>query len=182
MEWLAAGAVVLALLATSNRTAPDPVRPQPYGGRLLPVRPTWRSKYGLRRGRMHQGLDLGAPTGTPVYAPLRGQVLAADADGVRSGYGATVVVRHADGIATLYSHLHSINVRPGQWVSPGDVLGTVGQSNSKATPMQTPPHLHFEVLVPPFTRTRTRNPVVNRNRPKRLNPTEWLQERGLREH
>ena len=53
MEWLAAGAVVLALIATSSRTAPDPVRPQPYGGRLLPIRPSWRSKYGMRKGRIH---------------------------------------------------------------------------------------------------------------------------------
>jgi len=184
VTWLALAALALVAVSAgaSASSPPGPVRREPFGGRLLAVAPTRRSKAGMRDGKRHMGLDLFVPGGTPVYSPLAGTVIAADPDGFRQGYGRTVIVQHADGIATLYAHLRSIDVSKGQSVEPGTQLGTVGQSNSSSTPMKSKPHLHFEVLKPPFGRYKTKYPVVNRNRPTRLTPTAWLQERGLREH
>ncbi len=101
------------------------------------------SKFGLREDpidggkRRHSGLDLGAPTGTPVRAALEGTVTSAREAG---GYGNLVVVRHANGVETRYAHLSSIAVEPGQVLDAGAVLGAVG-----ATGRATGPHLHFEV-------------------------------------
>ncbi|WP_144187004.1 M23 family metallopeptidase [Elioraea rosea] len=103
------------------------------------------SRFGMRRhpilgyGRMHQGIDFAAPTGTPVYAAGDGRVAFA---GRRGGYGTTVVINHAGGTSTLYAHLSAIQrgIRPGSAVRQGQVIGRVG-----STGMSTGPHLHFEV-------------------------------------
>ena len=182
MTWLAAAALIAVAVAVDRREkSPTGIRPNPFPGALVKGPVQWRSEYGMRYGRMHQGLDLGVPTGTPIYTPLAGEVIAADPNGVRSGYGAVVVVRHSDGTATLYSHLNRIDVKVGQRVSPGEQVGTAGQTNSRTTPMKTPAHLHFEVLLPPFRRGGGKFPVVNPNTPKRLNPRAWMQEKGIRE-
>jgi len=182
VTWFAAAAL-LAVAVASGRSSrrSGPVRPTSSAGALVGAPVRWRSEYGMRYGRMHQGLDLGVPNGTPIYTPLAGEVIAADPDGVRSGYGATVVVRHADGTATLYAHLERIDVRVGQRLAPGAQVGTAGQTNSRTVPMKTPAHLHFEVLLPPFRRGGGKYPVVNPQTPKRLNPRSWIQEKGIRE-
>jgi len=182
VTWFAAAALLAVAVAAGRKPGRSgPPRPSPAAGALVGAPVRWRSPYGMRHGRMHQGIDLGVPNGTPIYTPLAGQVIAADPNGVRSGYGATVVVRHADGTATLYSHLDRITVKVGQRLAPGAQVGTAGQSNSRATPMKTPAHLHFEVLLPPFRRAGSKYPVVNPQTPKRLNPRSWIQEKGIRE-
>ncbi|WP_263971743.1 peptidoglycan DD-metalloendopeptidase family protein [Leptolyngbya ohadii] len=91
--------------------------------------------------RLHTGIDLGAPMGTPVVAAAAGRVIAADDMG---GYGLTVIVETAGGnYRNLYAHLSGIAVRPGVAVQQGTVLGWVG-----STGYSTGPHLHFEVKVP----------------------------------
>jgi pyruvate/2-oxoglutarate dehydrogenase complex dihydrolipoamide acyltransferase (E2) component len=90
---------------------------------------------------MHQGVDYGAPTGTPILAAARGRV---DLAGELSGYGSAVVLRHNnDTLETLYGHMSQILVKEGQWVEQGTVIGLVG-----STGYSTGPHLHFEVLKP----------------------------------
>ncbi len=88
--------------------------------------------------RFHQGLDLGAPSGTPVLAAHTGTVELADFLG---GYGLTVILRHANNTqSTLYGHLSQIFVKPGELIQQGAVIALVG-----STGYSTGPHLHFEV-------------------------------------
>ncbi|HEY8394233.1 MAG TPA: M23 family metallopeptidase [Thermaerobacter sp.] len=95
------------------------------------------SPFGPRDGRMHHGVDLAAPPGTPVHAVLAGTVRRA---GWRGAYGLAVEIEHKDGWRTLYAHLAEIRVTPGQRVDKGAVIGVVG-----ATGNATGPHLHLEV-------------------------------------
>jgi murein DD-endopeptidase MepM/ murein hydrolase activator NlpD len=103
-----------------------------YGMRLHPI---------LRIYRMHDGIDLTASTGTPVYAAGDGKVIRVDHNRSRRGYGNLVVIDHGyDGLETRYAHLHTIDVKKGQLVERGQQLGTVGN-----TGMSTAPHLHYEI-------------------------------------
>ena len=103
------------------------------------------SAFGMRRHpvhgdmRMHHGLDLAAPTGTPVVAAEPGRVVMA---GSRGGYGLVVDIDHGDGVLTRYAHLNRIEVATGERLAGGQRLGTVG-----ATGTVTGPHLHFEVRL-----------------------------------
>ena len=103
-----------------------------------PVKGTFTSGYGERWGRAHTGVDIGASTGTPVYAPYTGTVIFA---GERGGYGNYVKVDHGDGYVTAYAHLDTIAVASGQKVNKGDLIGAVGTTGNV-----TGPHLHFEII------------------------------------
>ncbi|WP_254933591.1 M23 family metallopeptidase [Cyanobium sp. WAJ14-Wanaka] len=116
----------------------------PWGWRYSTARAAWR---------MHTGVDLAAPSGTPVLAALAGRVLAVD---VVSGYGNTVLLDHGQGVQTLYAHLQQASVRPGDWLEQGEGLGAVGMTGSASGP-----HLHFEL--------RHRGPVL-----RALDPTPHL--------
>ena len=89
--------------------------------------------------RMHAGVDLAAPTGTPVQATADGVVTSA---GWRGGYGILVSLGHGGGVQTRYAHLSAIAVRPGTSVRAGDVIGYVGSTGNS-----TGPHLHYELRV-----------------------------------
>jgi murein DD-endopeptidase MepM/ murein hydrolase activator NlpD len=89
--------------------------------------------------RVHAGLDLSAPSGTPIAAAGDGVVVAA---GVRGGYGNAVVIDHGNALATLYGHQSRIAVTVGQQVRQGDIVGLVGSTGNS-----TGPHLHFEVRL-----------------------------------
>ncbi len=93
----------------------------------------------LQTMRAHQGIDYGAPTGTPVRSVGDGVVEFA---GVQSGYGNMVVLKHRNQHSTVYAHLSRINVRKGASVSQGQIVGAVG-----STGWATGPHLHFEFRV-----------------------------------
>jgi len=104
--------------------------------------PRITSRFGWRNvsvggNRYHVGLDLGAPTGTPVVSALDGTVLRT---GWMGAYGYAVYVGHADGFETRYAHLSSIAVEPGERVSRGGTIGRVGSTGAS-----TGPHLHFEI-------------------------------------
>ncbi len=86
------------------------------------------------------GVDLGAPAGTPVYAAAAGTVIVSRVGGWNGGYGNYVVIRHANGTQSLYSHLSKDNVSVGQSVSRGQAIGAVGRTGEA-----TGNHLHFEV-------------------------------------
>jgi murein DD-endopeptidase MepM/ murein hydrolase activator NlpD len=110
-------------------------------GLMWPVVGTLNDYFGSPRGggTYHSGIDLGAPTGTPIAAAAGGQIVLVSAGG---GYGNYVVIRHDDGTETLYAHLSEVWVAQGQWVAQGEGIGAVG-----ATGWATGPHLHFEVRV-----------------------------------
>lgn len=91
--------------------------------------------------RIHEGIDLFAPIGTPVLACRAGIVIAARAS---RGMGNYVVIRHSGGITTIYGHLLKVNVRRGRLVRQGDVIGAVGKTGNASHPA-IKPHLHFEV-------------------------------------
>ncbi len=92
----------------------------------------------FHQGRWHPGIDLAAPTGTPIVATTSGQKVTFA--GRRGGYGNAVITRDKNGRTHLYAHLHSISVRSGQTLNQGKKLGTVG-----STGFSTGPHLHYEV-------------------------------------
>ncbi len=110
-------------------------------GLIWPIVGTISDYFGTPRGggTYHSGLDVVAPTGTPIAAAASGQIVLVSAGG---GYGNYVVVRHDDGTETLYAHLSEVWVVQGQWVTQGESVGAVG-----ATGWATGPHLHFEVRV-----------------------------------
>jgi len=93
----------------------------------------------LGRRRAHKGIDLGAPTGTPILAAADGIISRADWFG---SYGLYVSVEHGGEIQTRYAHMSRLNVAKGQRVSKGDVIGFVG-----TTGRSTGPHLHYEVRI-----------------------------------
>lgn len=97
----------------------------------------WRRDPFVGRSRFHGGIDLAAGYGTEVPAAAEGTVVTA---GEQGGYGLTVVVRHPGGYQTRYAHLSSLEVRAGDAIEKGAVLGRVG-----STGRSTAPHLHFEV-------------------------------------
>ena len=94
------------------------------------------SKFGYRRRRRHQGVDLPLPTGTPVAVAFDGRVRYSSY--VR-GYGNLVIVRHENGLETFYGHLSKRLAEPGQWVRAGEIIGLGG-----STGRSSGPHLHFE--------------------------------------
>jgi murein DD-endopeptidase MepM/ murein hydrolase activator NlpD len=104
-----------------------------------PVSGPVTSGFGLRWGRMHEGIDIAVGEGTAVHAAAAGTVIYA---GWMDGYGNLVVVDHGNGLSTAYAHNWSLAVGVGQSVSPGQLL-----SYSGSTGNSTGPHVHFEVRV-----------------------------------
>jgi murein DD-endopeptidase MepM/ murein hydrolase activator NlpD len=114
----------------------------PGGGDALkyiwPARGVFTSGYGWRWGRMHRGIDISAPVGTPVVSSAAGVVETASwNDG---GYGNLVEVRHPDGSLTVYAHNSRILVRTGAVVNQGELIAEMG-----STGRSTGPHTHFEI-------------------------------------
>jgi murein DD-endopeptidase MepM/ murein hydrolase activator NlpD len=89
--------------------------------------------------RMHEGVDLAVPTGTPIYAPADGLVEMAQRFG---SYGNFIKILHGGEMETRYGHLSAYNVTAGEYVHKGDVIGYVG-----STGRSTGPHLHYEVRI-----------------------------------
>ncbi len=112
-----------------------------FTGYIWPAKGMFTSGYGWRWGRMHKGVDIAAPVGTPVVAAASGKVITAGwNDG---GYGNLVEVQHADGSVTLYGHNSRILVKVGQTVMQGQQIADMG-----STGFSTGPHSHFEVHLP----------------------------------
>lgn len=105
---------------------------------IWPARGVLTSGFGPRWGRMHRGIDIAAPIGTPIYAAAAGVVTYSQWNS--GGFGNLVEIRHADGTLTLYAHNHRNLVRVGQYVEQGQQIAEMG-----STGRSTGPHVHFEV-------------------------------------
>jgi murein DD-endopeptidase MepM/ murein hydrolase activator NlpD len=108
-------------------------------GYVWPVLGPVTSPFGWRWGRMHEGIDIAAGSGTPIRAAAAGTVIYA---GWLGGYGNLTVIDHGGGVATAYGHQASLAAGTGAFVAQGQVTGYVG-----STGHSTGPHLHFEVRV-----------------------------------
>jgi murein DD-endopeptidase MepM/ murein hydrolase activator NlpD len=148
--------LAFARVQQKERPAPPPpviaqakwVHPMP-GARVT-------SCFGARWGRLHAGVDLAAPHGTPIVAAGAGKVVLA---GMEGGYGLAVLIDHGNGYLTHYGHMSAIAVQAGQTVKPGELIGKEG-----STGHSTGPHLHFEVHKDAY-----KNPIE---------PTGWMHEHG----
>ncbi|MGA1600954.1 MAG: LysM peptidoglycan-binding domain-containing protein [Prochlorothrix sp.] len=117
----------------------DPFLPDEVAnGFIWPAQGMLTSGYGWRWGRMHKGIDIAAPVGTPIVAASNGVVTFAGWNS--GGYGNLVEIQHPDGTVTLYAHNSRILVRPGQRVGQGQQIAEMG-----STGYSTGPHLHFEI-------------------------------------
>ncbi len=147
-------AICFALLSIAAQQAPDRTMPEPgCRGTVIgapgdgcfdwpvPRAARWVSGYLFhdRRYPLHNGIDFGLWRGGPVYAADDGVILYAGWWSARS-YGYLVIVDHLNGWRTYYAHLSRIEVRQGQWVAEGAVVGRGG-----STGWSTGPHLHFEM-------------------------------------
>lgn len=102
-----------------------------YGWRIHPI---------YRISKFHYGMDFTAPEGTDVYSTGNGTVLKVES--LQRGYGKHIIIDHGFGYQSLYAHLHGFNVKPGQKVKRGDVIGYVGNTGlSRAN------HLHYEIKL-----------------------------------
>ncbi|WP_460728682.1 M23 family metallopeptidase [Nocardia heshunensis] len=117
---------------------------------------TFTSGFGIRWGVAHQGVDIAAPIGTPIYAVADATVLEA---GPASGFGMWVRLLHDDGTVTIYGHIDTATVSQGQRVLAGDQIATVGNRG-----FSTGPHCHFEVWL---------------NGVDKIDPLPWLASRGI---
>lgn len=105
---------------------------------IWPAKGVLTSGYGMRWGRMHKGIDIAAPVGTPVVASAPGIIVTAGWNS--GGYGNLVEIQHPDGSLTLYAHNNRILVRRGQEVTQGQQIAEMG-----STGHSTGPHTHFEM-------------------------------------
>ncbi|MEP7335132.1 MAG: peptidoglycan DD-metalloendopeptidase family protein [Actinomycetota bacterium] len=136
-EALAAVSASLASRIQTSQSFSSVVRSS--SGLIWPVSGPVTSGYGWRWGRMHEGIDIAVPTGTPVAAAASGRVIYA---GWMGGYGNLVVIDHGGGLATAYGHNSSLPVGNGSSVSQGQTIAYAG-----STGHSTGPHVHFEVRV-----------------------------------
>lgn len=139
----------LPILPDSSEYLPD--APARFSGYIWPAQGVLTSGYGWRWGRMHRGLDIAGPVGTPIVAAAAGVVVRSGWNS--GGYGNMVDIRHPDGSLTRYAHHHRNLVEVGQQVRQGQQIAEMG-----STGRSTGPHLHFEVHIPD---TGTVNPMAH---------------------
>ena len=118
---------------------------------------------GAYNGKGHNGIDLAAPIGTPIKAALTGTVVGTgNTDEVRGCYsfGRWVMIKHGNGLSTMYAHLSQTGVVTGQSVATGQIIGYSGD-----TGYATGPHLHFGVYVTAATKIITLGQATNATTP-----------------
>lgn len=129
----------LASSAAKDKNYYDTNPVQGLAGYFVNPLPTGKKTQGLH-GPGHRGIDIGAPSGTPIYAAASGTVLIAKT-GWSGGYGNMAIIQHPNGTKTLYAHMSKLGTSTGTEVTQGQIIGYVG-----STGKSTGPHLHFEVF------------------------------------
>jgi murein DD-endopeptidase MepM/ murein hydrolase activator NlpD len=137
------GQIQQQIQSASETPGVEPLQSGPVQGAangwIWPVNGTLTSPFGYRWGRMHEGIDISVPEGTPIHAAKPGRVILAAYTG---GYGNYTCVDHGGGLSSCYAHQSSYAVSSGDSVSQGEVIGYSGNTGSS-----TGPHLHFEIRV-----------------------------------
>ena len=113
--------------------------PSTFDGYIWPAQGVLTSGYGWRWGRLHQGIDIAAPIGTPIVAAASGEVISA---GWHGGYGNLIKLEHLDGSTTVYAHNNRNLVSHGQRVKQGEQIAEMGSTGNS-----TGSHLHFEIRL-----------------------------------
>jgi murein DD-endopeptidase MepM/ murein hydrolase activator NlpD len=131
-----------ALASRGESLAPVRNFVEPSHAWAQPLRGPLESPFGWRWGRLHAGIDISAHLHTDVHAAYAGVVKRVGWLRGFEGYGLVVTIRHGGGVQTLYAHLASVRVRPGDLVAAGDRIGRAGCTGSC-----TGAHLHFEVRL-----------------------------------
>jgi len=141
--------------AAGNQPPPAEAKPEKKvairqwtGQFIWPVEGVLTSRFGIRNGRRHDGIDIGAPEGTDIHAAADGVVLYSGDQ--QTGYGNLIIIGHAKDMITVYAHNLKNLVKENDTIKRGQVIGKVGQ-----TGRATGPHLHFEIRK----RTKPRNPL-----------------------
>jgi peptidoglycan DL-endopeptidase CwlO len=138
-------AQIAAEIAEATGGYPLPAGPMPSpsaAGFIWPVEGTLTSGFGYRWGRMHEGIDISVPEGTPIRAAADGTVILMQSEYESGGYGNYTCVDHGGGLSTCYAHQSSFATSVGASVNQGDVIGLSGNTGHS-----TGPHLHFEVRI-----------------------------------
>lgn len=133
---------------TSASETPEPPAPSltvGSSGYIYPLQAPISSPFGAREGLdangFHKGVDFSAPEGTPIAASMAGEVVVAQNDGMPvSGYGIATIIKHSNGMYSLYGHQSELLVSVGDSVQQGQIIGKVGN-----TGISFGPHLHFEI-------------------------------------
>lgn len=167
--WTAAGLIALVLLNKRKQATRGGIVAggrSPRGAQLFEDQRT--------DTHVHQGVDIGAPRGSAVFAAGPGTVAAAWPDGRVSGYGNTVVLQHPDGSQTLYAHLDAFapGITAGVTVTRGQYIGNVGVTQLPRPPMVSAPHLHFEAH-------RRHTLAIREDNPERYEPLAYLAARNM---
>ncbi|MBT6716587.1 MAG: M23 family metallopeptidase [Nitrospina sp.] len=137
--------------SSSSRSAKKKNSPtvRPRKGVLVwPAKGTLTSGFGKRNGRQHEGIDIAAPKGTPIYSAAAGEVVFSGWG--PTGYGKMVIIKHQHHLTTVYAHNSKILVKKGTRVKQGQKISLMG-----STGRSTGPHLHFEVR----NDTKPKNPI-----------------------
>ncbi|MGI8594059.1 MAG: murein hydrolase activator EnvC family protein [Solirubrobacteraceae bacterium] len=129
---------IQALTGGGSGGTAGPIR-RGSGALIWPINGSISSPFGMRWGRLHAGIDIPAPVGTPIRAADSGKVILAGSQG---GYGNYTCIQHSGSMSTCYAHQSSIGVSVGQSVRQGQVIGATGNTGNS-----TGPHLHFEVRI-----------------------------------
>ncbi len=131
--------------AQSSTSTTDPLPAGPVqgasGGFIWPVNGPVTSPFGPRWGRLHAGIDIAAPTGTPIRAVKDGNIVLVQSEATSGGYGNFTCIDHGGGLTSCYAHQSVQNITSGS-VSQGDVIGLVGCTGSCYGD-----HLHFEIRI-----------------------------------
>ncbi len=158
----------LAIAPTSTQALPSTMPTadsvNPYHAYIYPAQGTVTSGFGWRWGKIHKGIDLAAPVGTPIFASAKGVVSFAGWDD--SGYGSVIKIQHTDGSETLYAHNSKLLVHKSDYVEQGQVIAAMG-----STGRSTGSHCHFEIhlqghgAVNPLALLSRQSNVVSRATP-----------------
>ena len=133
---------VVAFVTKEKPKAEQTVTPNKKGTFMHPLngKGSISSQYGSRWGTFHRGIDIAAPSGTPIYASASGTVIYSGFN--TGGFGNFVMIDHGNGYQTYYAHNKSLNVKVGQKVSKGQQIATVGSTGNS-----TGNHVHFEIRL-----------------------------------